>query len=138
VIPTIISQALTQDVVKLGNLTARRDLTYVGDTVAGFLAAAEAENVFGETFNLGYGEDISIGELAEEIITLIGLPVEIVVDESRLRPEKSEVLRLVSDNKKARKILSWEPVTSLKTGLQYTIDWVKENLDRFQPGSYQV
>jgi len=138
VIPTIISQALTRDVIKLGNLTARRDLTYVGDTVAGFLAAAEAANVFGETFNLGYGEDIQIGDLAEEIISLIGRPVEIIVDQSRLRPEKSEVLRLVSDNSKAKKILDWEPDTSLKSGLQLTIDWIQENLDRFQPGSYQV
>ena len=138
VIPTIISQALTRDVVKLGNLTTRRDLTYVGDTVSGFLTAAETEGVFGETFNLGYGEDITIGELAEEIVSLVGRPVEILVDESRLRPEKSEVLRLVSDNTRAREILDWQPEINLKTGLQLTIEWIQENLDRFQPGSYQV
>ena len=89
VIPTIITQALTQDVVQLGNLDARRDFTYVSDTVAGFLKAAEAEGVAGETFNLGYGAEITIGVLAQEIIGLVGRPVRVAVDEARLRPEKS-------------------------------------------------
>ncbi|MBN2044008.1 MAG: SDR family NAD(P)-dependent oxidoreductase [Anaerolineales bacterium] len=138
VIPAIITQALTQNVIKLGNLAARRDLTYVSDTVSGFITAAEAQGVFGETFNLGFGEDIAIGDLAEEIIALIGRPVEISVDQTRLRPEKSEVLRLVSDNSKAKKILGWKPEINLKTGLELTIEWVQMNLDRFQTGSYQV
>jgi dTDP-glucose 4,6-dehydratase len=138
VIPTIISQALTKDVIKLGNLDTTRDLTYVDDTVAGFLAAAEAENVEGETFNLGYGEEIRIGDLAEEIIALIGRPVEISVDVERLRPEGSEVLRLVSDNSKAREMLGWAPQVPLKEGLRLTIEWVRDHPEHFQPDKYRV
>lgn len=138
VIPTIISQALTREVIELGNLDTRRDLTFVDDTVRGFLLAAEAENVFGETINLGFGEDIRIGDLAKEVISLVGRPVKIVVDPSRLRPEKSEVLRLVSDNTKAKEMLGWQPQVSLKEGLQRTIDWIRENITRFEPGKYQV
>lgn len=138
VIPTIISQALTRDIIQLGNLDTRRDLTFVDDTVKGFLAAATAENVLGETINLGYGEDIRIGDLAEEVIDLVGRPVRIVVDPDRLRPEKSEVLRLVSDNAKARRMLGWQPLVSLREGLQITIDWISENIHRFQPNKYQV
>lgn len=138
VIPTIISQALTRDVIQLGNLDTRRDLTFVDDTVNGFLAAATSENTLGETINLGYGEDIRIGDLAEEVIRLVGRPVKIVVDPDRLRPEKSEVQRLVSDNSKAKRLLGWEPQVSLKDGLQITINWIRENIHRFQPGTYQV
>ena len=138
VIPTIISQALTRDIIQLGNLDTRRDLTFVDDTVKGFLAAATADNVLGETINLGYGEDIRIGDLAEEVIDLVGRPVRIVVDPDRLRPEKSEVLRLVSDNAKARRMLGWQPLVSLREGLQITIDWISENIHRFQPNKYQV
>ena len=138
VIPTIISQALTRDIIQLGNLDTRRDLTFVDDTVKGFLAAATADNVLGETINLGYGEDIRIGDLAEEVIDLVGRPVRIVVDPDRLRPEKSEVLRLVSDNAKAKRMLGWQPLVSLREGLQITIDWISENIHRFQPNKYQV
>ncbi|MEJ2487776.1 MAG: GDP-mannose 4,6-dehydratase [Anaerolineales bacterium] len=138
VIPTIITQALTKDIIHLGNLDASRDLTYVEDTVNGFLAAATANNVVGETINLGFGKDIRIGDLAEEIIGLIGRSVKIVVDSERLRPEKSEVKRLVSDNSKAKRLLGWEPHVSLKNGLQLTIDWIRENLHRYQPDQYQV
>ena len=138
VIPTIISQALTRDIIQLGNLDTRRDLTFVDDTVKGFLAAATADNVLGETINLGYGEDIRIGDLAEEVIDLVGRPVRIVVDPDRLRPEKSEVLRLVSDNAKARRMLGWQPLVSLREGVQITIDWISENIHRFQPNKYQV
>ena len=138
VIPTIISQALTRDIIQLGNLDTRRDLTFVDDTVKGFLAAATADNVLGETINLGYGEDIRIGDLAEEVIDLVGRHMRIVVDPERLRPEKSEVLRLVSDNAKAKRMLGWQPLVSLREGLQITIDWISENIQRFQPNKYQV
>jgi len=138
VIPAIISQALTQDVVKLGNLDTRRDLTFVDDTVNGFLAAAKAKHVNGETINLGYGEDIRIGDLANEVIHLVERSVNIEVDSSRLRPEKSEVQRLVSDRSKAKKLLSWEPTISLTDGLKITINWIRENIHRFRPDVYQV
>lgn len=138
VIPTIISQALTQDIVRLGNLDSRRDLTYVADTVSGFLKVAETPSVEGETFNLGVGSDVTIGELAHLIIDLVGRPVEIFLDPDRLRPEKSEVQRLLSDNRKADERLGWQPQVSLKEGLHRTIEWVSANLERYQPNQYAV
>ena len=138
VIPAIIAQALTRDVVRLGNLQARRDLTYVSDTVAGFLAVAEAPDVLGRTFNLGSGQEVSIGELAGMIIELVGRPLQIEVDPARLRPEKSEVGRLLSDNSLARQALGWQPMVSLPQGLSRTIAWVQANLNRFQPERYQI
>jgi dTDP-glucose 4,6-dehydratase len=138
VIPTIITQALTGSVVRLGNLDARRDLTYVTDTAVGFLRAGEVPGVEGETFNLGAGSEVRIGELAEEIIAMTGRPVEIVLDSARLRPEKSEVQRLLSDNRLARERLGWTPQLSLHTGLRRTIDWISAHLDRYRPSQYQV
>ena len=137
VIPTIISQALTQDTVRLGNLDATRDLTYVADTVAGFLAVGETDGVLGETFNLGAGSEITIGDLAERVIALTGRDARIEIDPARLRPPKSEVERLVSDNTLARTRLGWTPQIPLDEGLSLTIDWIRANLDRYQPGSYQ-
>ena len=138
VIPTIIAQALTGNVVRLGNLNTRRDLTFVSDTVAGFLKAGEAPGVEGGTFNLGTGSEAQIEELAREIISLIGKPIEIVVDETRLRPEKSEVLRLLSDNRLAKEVLGWEPTIPLRKGLAQTISWMMEHPDLFQPDVYQL
>lgn len=138
VIPTIITQALSQDVVRLGNLHARRDLTYVADTVAGFLRVAETPEIEGETFNLGSGDEISIGDLAQRIINLIGRAVEISIDTKRLRPEKSEVQRLLSDNSLARERLGWQPVVGLDDGLSRTIEWVRNHLNRFRADQYQV
>jgi NAD dependent epimerase/dehydratase len=138
VIPTIISQALTQEVIELGNLEARRDLTYVSDTVAGFLKAGEAQKVEGETFNLGTGQEVSIGELAGEILRQVGRPARIEIDPARLRPEKSEVQRLLSDNQRARERLGWQPQVGLEEGLRRTIAWVREHLELYEPGRYQV
>ncbi|RME85156.1 MAG: NAD-dependent epimerase/dehydratase family protein [Caldilineae bacterium] len=138
VIPTIITQALTQDVVRLGNLEARRDLTYVSDTIAGFLKMGETPGVEGETLNLGTGTDISIGELARRIIKLVGRDVHIEVDETRLRPARSEVQRLLSDNGRAQVLLGWRPEVSLDEGLRRTIAWVGQHLDMYRVGEYQV
>jgi NAD dependent epimerase/dehydratase len=137
VIPTIITQALTQDVIHLGNLEAQRDFTYISDTVEGFIKAAEAGGVEGETFNLGYGSEITIGDLAQEIIGLVGRPVRVVVDEARLRPEKSEVMRLLSDNRKAKERLGWEPKVDIREGLERTIAWISQHLDLYRPGKYE-
>ena len=138
VIPTIVTQALTQNVVLLGNLDARRDLTYVSDTVDGFLKVAEAPGVEGETFNLGTGSEVRIGDLAQEIISMVGRPVKIVIDSSRLRPERSEVQRLLSDNTLARQRLGWQPSVSLQQGLQATITWISEHLDQYRSDKYQT
>ena len=138
VIPTIIIQALTQPEIRLGNLKATRDFTYVSDTVAGFLAAAQAGGVEGETFNLGSGKEITIGELARTIRMLMWGNQPIVEDAERLRPEKSEVLRLLADNRKAREVLGWAPQVSLAQGLDWTIAWIKDHPERYQADKYQL
>jgi dTDP-glucose 4,6-dehydratase len=138
VIPTIITQALTQEVIQLGNLDARRDLTYVSDTVSGFLQAGRAAGVEGETFNLGTGQEIAIGELARMIIRLTGRPVDIRVDPTRLRPEKSEVQRLLADNRQARERLGWLPQIDLQQGLLRTIEWFSMHLGLYRPQEYRI
>ena len=138
VIPTIITQALTRSVVRLGDLRPTRDLNYVSDTVAGFLAAAERDQAIGQAINLASNDEISIGELAEKIIALVGRQVTIDVDESRLRPETSEVFRLHGDNRLAHELLGWKPLVSLDEGLRRTIDWIAQHIDRYDPLHYQV
>ena len=138
VIPTIITQALTRGWVHLGSLEPRRDLTYVSDTVDGFLRAGSAEGAIGETVNLGANDEISVGDLARIILRLVGRPVEIVEDPERLRPERSEVMRLWCDNRKARDLLDWQPQVPLEAGLRRTIDWIAAHLDRYQVGRYTV
>lgn len=136
VIPTIIAQALTQDQVLLGAMQPRRDLTYVTDTVAGLIAAAHAENVEGEVINLGCGEDISIGDLAQRIIQLIGRDTELVFDATRIRPPRSEVQQLLADNTKAGTLLGWEPEVGLEEGLRTTIEWISHRLSLYSPHDY--
>ena len=138
IIPSIITQALTSNVVRIGNLEARRDLTYVTDTVQGFLKIAQTEGIEGETFNLGTGQEVSIAELAQEIFSLMGKSPKLDVEPARLRPEKSEVQRLLSDNRRARQRLGWTPLIPLQEGLLKTIDWISDNLALYQTGIYQI
>jgi NAD dependent epimerase/dehydratase len=138
VIPTIISQALTQDTIHIGNQNTSRDFTFVTDTVAGLVKAAEVEGIEGKVINLGTGREIKIGELAQKIIQKIDRSVEIKLDPDRLRPTSSEVLRLVSDNTLARRSLDWEPVVSLDDGLGQTITWIKAHLDLYRIGVYEL
>jgi dTDP-glucose 4,6-dehydratase len=138
VIPAIITQALTQSAIHLGNLEASRDFTYVSDTVDGFLCAAQTSGIEGETINLGVGREILIGELADEIFSLLGKSVEIKVDAERLRPEKSEVQRLISDNSLARERLGWAPKVGLREGLARTIDWISAHLNHYSIQQYQI
>jgi NAD dependent epimerase/dehydratase len=137
VIPAIIAQALAGDTVRVGNLDARRDFTYVDDTVAGFLHAAEVAGIEGQTFNLGTGRDTRIGDVVQLVIRHTDHPVNIVVDGQRLRPEKSEVQRLLSDNSLARNVLGWEPHVLFEDGLDRTIDWISKHPDLYQPGRYE-
>ncbi len=137
VIPTIITQALRGPTVQLGNLDTKRDFTYVEDTVRGFLRAAEAGGVEGKTYNLGTGEVIRIGDLVEKIAQKLGRTFKTKVDARRLRPEKSEVLHLISDNRLARKELKWSPGVSLDAGLDRTIEWIRAHLDLYQVGVYE-
>lgn len=136
VIPTIISQYLDAEHVKLGALTPTRDLTYVADTAEGFLAAAVAEKAVGETINLGTGQEIAIGDLATLIGRLMGKTARVESERERLRPEASEVGRLKSDNGKAQRLLGWRPRTTLEDGLCRTIEWLKENRHRLRTGGY--
>ena len=136
VIPTIITQALTGEVVRLGNLDAIRDFTYLDDTVEGFLLAGQAGLWDGETYNLGTGTEISIGVIADLIFKIMGKRPEIQVEQSRLRPEKSEVLRLISDNRKAKESLGWQPHVGMEEGLRRTIAWISTHLDLYQPDEY--
>ena len=139
VIPAIISQALTKDTIQLGNLSTKRDFTYVSDTVQGFLCAAEAPSVEGQVFNLGTGQEIAIGEIAQKIIRMVGKPAPpaIEVDPERLRPEPSEVMRLLSDHSLARERLGWKPEFSLDEGLEQTIAWVREHPELYRAGRYE-
>lgn len=137
VIPTIITQALQAEEIHLGNLDALRDFTYLDDTVAAFIKAAETPGIDGETFNLGSGHEVSIRELSDEIVALTGSRARVVVDEERLRPEKSEVVRLLADNSKARRVLGWAPQVELREGLTRTIAWVRAHMDFYRPGRYE-
>lgn len=137
VIPAIITQALTSDVVNVGNLETTRDFTFVSDTVNGFLKAAETQGVDGKTFNLGTGADVKIGELARKILSIIGSTAEVRVDANRLRPKDSEVYQLLSHNGLARQALGWQPQTELDCGLEQTIAWIKNHLELYRIGSYE-
>ena len=136
IIPAIISQALTRAVVKLGRLDPRRDLTYVKDTVDGFVAIAGCEAVLGRAVNIGRGEDISIGELVQMIARRLDRPLQVETDDRRVRPAASEVERLVAGTALARSLWGWEPRYSLERGLDETIAWVRDHLDRFQVDTY--
>ncbi len=137
VIPTIISQALNGGIIYLGNLESSRDFTYVSDTVAGFIRAGEAIGVEGRTINLGSGQEIKIGELANKVAQILGKDVHIELAEERLRPEKSEVMRLLSDNSLAKQLLGWQPQVDFDQGLNLTIDWISEHGELYRVGTYE-
>lgn len=145
VIPTIITQALAKNELLLGNLETKRDFTFLDDTVDGFITAAEvlldpqgADHIVGQEINLGTGVEVSIAEVTQIILKLTGkenLPIR--TDHERLRPEKSEVLRLLSDNSKAQALLGWSPQVSLEEGLVQTIDWIRQHQDLYRTGTYE-
>jgi dTDP-glucose 4,6-dehydratase len=99
---------------------------------------AQASGIEGKTFNLGSGSEISIAELAQRIIRLLGRDVEVVAEDDRMRPDGSEVLRLLSDSSLARERLGWEAKVSLEDGLRRTIAWISDNLHHYELGTYQV
>ena len=138
-IPTVIVQALTRDRVKLGALDPVRDMTYVTDTAEGFITVGLCDDAIGRVVNLGVGRGESIGDIAKMILERAGkkdLPID--HDQARIRPEKSEVQRLISDNTLAREMCGWTPGHSLEDGLDETIKWIRSNLDRFQSDAYAV
>lgn len=139
IIPTVISQVLAgKKEIKLGNLKPTRDLNFVKDTAAGFIEVGLHEKTTGDVFNLGTGKEISIGDLASKIIELTGKDVKIITDKQRLRPEKSEVERLLSDSQKSRNLTGWEPKYTLDEGLKETIKWIENNMGYFKTEIYNV
>ena len=138
IVPTIVTQCLTRDVVRLGHLHPTRDMNYVADTVEGFVLAASSSGAVGRTINLGSGREIQIEALARMIAQLIGRDIAVEREEERVRPEASEVDRLLADNRVAHDVLGWQPAVSLEDGLQMTIEWFRAHLDAYRPGIYAV
>ncbi len=139
IIPTIISQLYAgQKTLYLGNLDPTRDLTFVKDTVKGFFEIAKSPKLIGEVTNIGMNKEISIGRLVDLIIELVGFDVKISSDNIRVRPQNSEVNRLMCDNKKLLAMSKWVPEYDLKRGLIETIEWIKENMKYYKPEEYNV
>ena len=139
VIPTILAQMLAgAEQLKIGALSPTRDFNYVADTVSGFLAVASCDEAVGRVINVGSGREISIGDLVETIFDILGRRAEIITEEQRLRPEKSEVNRLLCENSLARELTGWAPEYSLRQGLAETAAWVRENPQHFRVGEYTI
>ena len=138
VIPTIISQALNSNEIKLGSLDPIRDMLFVKDTARGFLMAGESERSVGEVINLGTGVGVTIGELVVKIQQILNTDKEIITDDQRIRPDKSEVFKLLCENNKAKEILKWEPMVNLTDGLNQTIEWFKKYNKNYNSSKYSV
>lgn len=139
VIPTIITQLLSgYEEIKLGSLTPTRDFNYVKDTANGFIAMYESEKTIGQEINIATQREISIGELAEELIRQINPEARIICDEQRKRPEMSEVSRLLGSNKKIKQLTKWQPEYTFEAGLAETIEFFRGNLDRYKADIYNI
>ena len=139
VIPSIISQLLSGTMeIRLGSLTPTRDFNYVKDTVNGFIEIEKSENTLGEEINIASQKEISIGGLAGELISQINPQARIICEPQRLRPEKSEVNRLLGSNKKLKELTGWNQEYSLSLGLEKTIRWMEKNLDKYKAGIYNL
>lgn len=139
VIPTIITQLLAgKEDIKLGALTPTRDFNYVKDTANGFISIYESNKTIGEEINIATQKEISIGELAEELIRQINPKAKIICDEQRLRPEKSEVNRLLGCNEKIMRMTDWKPKYNFEEGLAETIAFLRNNLDKYKVDLYNL
>lgn len=139
VIPTIITQLLTgHETIRLGSLTPTRDFNYVKDTAAGFIAIAQSQQTIGEEINIATQQEISIGDLAKEIISQINPKANIVCEQERLRPQKSEVNRLLGSNEKIRKLTDWKQQYTFAQGIEETIAWIREHMDRYKADIYNI
>jgi len=132
VIPTIITQTLSQDQLFLGRLTPTRDYTFVTDTVDAFIQIAKNDKTIGETYNIGSNNEISIGDLAQKICNLTNPNCKIIQEKERMRPKNSEVERLWADSSKARDEINWQPGISFEKGLTNTINWIKNNINKYK------
>jgi dTDP-glucose 4,6-dehydratase len=139
VIPSIITQLLAgNEEIQLGSLTPTRDFNYVKDTARGFIEIAKSDKTIGEEVNIATQKEISIGQLAQEMIDQINPNARIICDEQRLRPENSEVNRLLGSNEKIRRLTAWKPEYNLETGLAETIEWLRNNLHRYKTDIYNI
>lgn len=139
VIPTIITQLLAgKEEIELGSLTPTRDFNYVKDTANGFIEIAKSPNTIGEEINIATQEEISIGRLAEELISQINPNAKIICDEQRLRPENSEVNRLLGSNEKIKSLTDWQPDYTFEQGLAETIEFFRTNLDKYKTDIYNI
>jgi dTDP-glucose 4,6-dehydratase len=138
IVPTILSQALSSDMLRLGSMDPRRDLTYVADTVAGLIAAARHRATVGHTIQLGSGQDVSVTELVELVGDILGRQLKVEHDPDRVRPAGSEVQRLISGPALAHQLMDWEPRIALRDGLAQTMEWISANLHRYRVGDYVV
>lgn len=139
IIPTIISQVLSGiRTIKLGNVHPTRDLTYVEDTAAGFIAIGKSKGLIGEITNIGMKEEHSVLQIVQYVSEMTGIQVSVDSDDLRIRPKESEVERLYCDNSKLRSSTDWNPQHSFKQGLQKTIDWMREHMHHFKPDIYNV
>ena len=139
VIPTIITQLLAgKTEIKLGALSPTRDFNYVKDTANGFIKMYESDRTIGEEINIATQQEISIGELAEELIRQINPAAQIICDEERLRPSKSEVNRLLGSNEKILRLTDWQPQYTFEQGLAETIAFLKDNMDKYKVDIYNI
>ncbi len=139
VIPTIITQLLSgAEKINLGSLHPTRDFNYVKDTAQGFIAIADCDKAIGEEINIATQREISIGDLANELISQINPNAEIVCDSDRLRPEKSEVERLLGSADKLRAMTDWKPAYTFEEGIAATIEWLREHLDSYKADLYNI
>lgn len=139
VIPTVITQLLSgKQEISLGALTPTRDFNYVKDTVSGFIAIAESEHTIGGEINIATQKEISIGRLAEEIIRQINPEAKIICDGQRLRPENSEVNRLMGANEKIRRLTGWKPQYTLEQGIEETIRWMRDHMGQYKADIYNI
>jgi NAD dependent epimerase/dehydratase len=138
VIPTITAQALAGDVVRLGSLSPVRDFTFVTDTALAFVAVAESEAALGGTFNAGNGKGITVGEVAQVILEILGSNARIEADETRVRPEASEVFTLLADTDAITEATGWRAEVGLRDGLAQTVEYIRGHLARLKPDLYTV
>ncbi len=141
IIPTIITQLLSgKREIKLGSLHPTRDLVFVKDTAGGFIAIAKSDKVLGEEINIATQKETSMGDLAQKLISIINPKAKVVSESDRVRPEKSEVERLLGCNEKIKALTTWAPKYSLDEGLKITVEWFKdpENLKKYKPDIYNV
>jgi NAD dependent epimerase/dehydratase len=139
VIPTIISQLLIgTEELRLGSITPTRDLVFVKDACHGFIAIHNSDKLVGEVTNIGMNKEISVGDLAQRIVQLMGKKTRVGADRERIRPESSEVNQLMCNNSKLLKHTSWKPHFTLESGLKETVNWMESNIDLYKSEIYNV